>query len=46
MQSSAIFSALGITHIDLVLARAHLVVGVFGVDPELLQGEDGLPAQI
>jgi hypothetical protein len=36
----------GVAHVDLVLARADLVVGVFGVDPELIEREHGLPAQI
>ena len=36
----------GVAHVDLVLAGADLVVGVLGVDPELLQCEHGLAPQV
>ena len=35
-----------VAHVDLVLGRADLVVGVLDVDAHLLQGEDGLAAQV
>ena len=36
----------GVAHVDLVLAGADLVVGVLGVDPQLLEREHGLAAQV
>ena len=46
MQSSAILQRVRVAHVDLVLARPDLVVGVLGVDPELLEREHGLAAQV
>ena len=36
----------GVAHVDLVLARADLVVGVLGMDPELLEREHRLAPQV
>ena len=36
----------GVAHVDLVLAGADLVVGVLGVDPELLERQHRLAAQV
>ena len=36
----------GVAHVDLVLARADLVVGVLDLDPELLEREHGVAADV
>ena len=46
MQSSAIFSAGGVAHVDLVLRGPDLVVGVLHVDAELLEREHRLAAHV
>ena len=46
MQSSAIFSASRVAHVDLVLGRADLVVGVLDVDAELLERQHRLAAHV